>query len=1655
MRCCVFEIMRRRFLALAFILSVLALQIPRLAVAQSAPAITSNLQSQSVVIGSNTTFSITATGQAPLVYRWYFGGTQLFNGGRISGATTNKLGISNIISGDAGNYWVTVSNHHGMVTTDVATLTVLLPPNITNQPQSQTVFARSNAIVSITTSGSAPLTYRWFFNGIIISNVNSSSLNLTNVQFSMAGNYSVVVSNIAGAVTSAVAVITVVSPPSVLLNADIGDGPFGPKIGAAAIGLGANDFWNSLLGTGTVALETANGNATETALSISYGWNNWLLDWARSGDPMLDDYLGGSTPIGGVSISSLPPGTYDVYLYSHDGILQVTSGGVDYGWKTVWSGFPLTTNWLAGQQYVVFPNVSVTNSAQPVFINFQRYVQQNAIISGIQIAAVAPWILQQPSNSYFVVGSNIVLQTLAEATPAPAYQWFFNGSAITNGGRVSGATSSSLVISNAQLPDIGNYFVVVTNFNGARTSVVAAVQVGFPPVFTQNPQSISNVVGTSAEFIASASGDQPISFLWLFNGNSVSGVTTNIVINPVTEANQGNYSVIASNAFGVVTSAVATLTILVPPSIVTQPANQYVPLTRTASFSVTAHGDSPLSYQWKFNGNPVSDGLRVSGSATMTLAIQNVQTNDIGNYTVIVSNAWGSITSSVATLNLAAFRYVNVNNASPVSPYTSWAAAATVIQDAINVAGPGDEIQVTNGVYSQGGALGPYDAGNRISLNKPVTVVSVNGPAVTTIIGYAAPLVNNFGQRCAYVSSGALLAGFTLTQGKVELTTLWLNKIGGGVWCDGGGVVSNCFILGNRAGEMGGGIAYGRAINCVIAGNYGKNYGGGAAFCELINCTIVGNNSTTAGGAYVCTTENSIVVSNTATTGGNYYYGSLSNSCTTPLPVGAGNITNDPAFVDYAAGNYRLQFGSPCIDAGENGFVAGGLDPDGHARVVGASVDMGAFEYQRAPWIFTSPTNQSPIIYSNTALTVVALGDGLLNYRWQKNGVDLVDNGRVTGSDAAMLSIAPVNASDAGAYQAFVTNSLGSATSAVATLTILGPPIISVQPVSRTVPAGTNLSFGVTASGLAALSYQWRFNGGELFTKTNSSLSLTNVQSANAGNYDVVITNVYGAVTSTVATLTVLSAPPTISLQPTSRVASVGQNISLTVVAKGTEPMTCQWQFNGTDLQGATNFSLSLPNVNSSVAGSYRAAISNSIGYAFSTNVTLTVSPVITWGTYNIQYVGNGAIPPSATNVMAIAASKATDLGAASYAIRADGTLVTWGGVVAIPPGTTNVVAISAGGQGQRGENNLALLGDGTVIYWNGTGKPSLSAAITNGNNVAVAAGGNHQLVLRDDGTVFAWGSNTSGQTNIPPGATNIIAIAAGGSHSLALRADGKVFGWGLNTSGQAGALSNALGVVAISAGGNQTLALSADGTVGGRIVTSTPTVAVFYGPPIGNISNKIAIAAGANHSLALGADRTINGWGTTDFGVLNIPSYASNVLAIAAGAYHSMALVRDPFAPPIPPRIGRWPLNRTIVAGQASVFNALAVGGLPLNYQWLREGAPIPGQARASLIFSNALLSDAGNYQLVVTNDFGAVTSAVVAVTVIPPQPLLNSSWNGTATFNFPTVSGAVYIVQFKTNLSDQTWQELFRQNGTGVPISVNDTNPLSVNRFYRVRVE
>jgi len=176
----------------------------------------------------------------------------------------------------------------------------------------------------------------------------------------------------------------------------------------------------------------------------------------------------------------------------------------------------------------------------------------------------------------------------------------------------------------------------------------------------------------------------------------------------------------------------------------------------------------------------------------------------------------------------------------------------------------------------------------------------------------------------------------------------------GNVAANGGGVFSatlnRCSLSNNCAGADGGGASGSSLANCLLVGN-SATYGGGAYNGSVFSSTVVGNVATNAGGGIYFSSSgspaNSIVYYNVAPAGANYSGGNaFNNCCTIPLPPsGSGNITNAPAFINQAAGNYRLQTNSPCVDAGSGG-LPGTIDLDGCPRVVGSKIDIGAYEFQ-------------------------------------------------------------------------------------------------------------------------------------------------------------------------------------------------------------------------------------------------------------------------------------------------------------------------------------------------------------------------------------------------------------------------------------------------------------------------------------------------------------------------------------------------------------------------------------------------------------------------------------------------------------------------------------------------------------------------------------
>ncbi len=406
--------------------------------------------------------------------------------------------------------------------------------------------------------------------------------------------------------------------------------------------------------------------------------------------------------------------------------------------------------------------------------------------------------------------------------------------------------------------------------------------------------------------------------------------------------------------------------------------------------------------------------------------------------------------------------YVDVNSTNPVPPYTNWATAATVIQDAVDAAAAGDTVLVTNGLYATGGRAVYGTMTNRVAVDKPLALMSLNGPELTVIQGAkAAGGGNGDGAiRCVYLTNGASLSGFTLTNGATRTAgDINRERSGGGLWCHSTNAwASNCTMTGNSAANDGGGVYQGMLIDCIVSNNLAALLGGGAAFCSgdhclvtanragsfgggvyqgvfawsafrsnsctqegggahestllhclleansaskgggasksaLTYCEVRGNSAQEGGGAYYGVAENCLFVANSARSGGaisrgnalnctiagnsgsstgpggafsssvqnsviynnsaivssirNFASGTFDHCCTTPLPPGVGNITDDPLFTDTNGwADLRLQSNSPCINAANNAYLTTSTDLDGNLRIVGGTADMGAYEQQ-------------------------------------------------------------------------------------------------------------------------------------------------------------------------------------------------------------------------------------------------------------------------------------------------------------------------------------------------------------------------------------------------------------------------------------------------------------------------------------------------------------------------------------------------------------------------------------------------------------------------------------------------------------------------------------------------------------------------------------
>ncbi|MGJ8639324.1 MAG: chondroitinase-B domain-containing protein [Opitutaceae bacterium] len=263
----------------------------------------------------------------------------------------------------------------------------------------------------------------------------------------------------------------------------------------------------------------------------------------------------------------------------------------------------------------------------------------------------------------------------------------------------------------------------------------------------------------------------------------------------------------------------------------------------------------------------------------------------------------------------------------------------------------------------------------------------------------------------------------------------------------------------------------------------------------------------------------------------------------------------------------------------------------------------GRTDANRVATITVQPATQTAFELDPVTFFVTAESTQALTYQWLKDDV------AISGATAATYTIPSLALSDAGAYTVVVTNPSGRAISFAATLTVApSAPVIITQPESESVAYDEPASFSVTVEGKGTLSYQWEKDGDPIPSATSDSYSIANAQTADAGDYSVVITNVYGSATSVDATLTVAPPYPVITTQPVSVLTSIGGTVQFSVAADGVAPFTYQWRKDGDPIPTTDSDTLNLTNIQAADAAEYSVYITNAFGNTTSLDATLSIS---------------------------------------------------------------------------------------------------------------------------------------------------------------------------------------------------------------------------------------------------------------------------------------------------------------------------------------------------------------------------------------------------------------------------------------------------------------
>ncbi|MEI7935271.1 MAG: immunoglobulin domain-containing protein [Verrucomicrobiota bacterium] len=1278
------------------------------------PAITSQPQSLTNLVGGTASFNVTATGTAPMSYQWQFKGTNLTDNTRISGASSTCLTISNVLMSDAGNYQVVLTNACGGTNSVVATLTAV---EITQQPANLTVCAGTPAIFTVGLSSAAGLTYQWQVSqdgGSSFTNVSATATNASytneSPQLPDNGNEYIAIVTVGGALATS-------APPAVLtVNA------------AATASAGGNQTiftGSSTAGLGGVIGGTATGGTWSSSGTGAFVPDATTLNAAYT--PSQADITAGSVRLTLTSSGQLPPcsaaatAQVVVTIYSPATITDqptnlTTCAGSPAIFSVAAMGGGLTYQWQVSRDGgITFTNISdmATNAT---FTNLVTQLTDNSN----QFLVVVTGKIGSPETS----APPAVLSAVAAATAhAGGNQTICSGSStagltgVIGGGATNGLWSS--LGTGAFLPD-------ATTLNATYSPSAGDIAAGTVTLtLTSTDQgapcsaaTAQVVVTLRAAATASAGGNQTIC-----SGSSTAGLGGGIGGG----ATGGLWTAVPGG--GTFAPNPTALNATYSPSAADIAAGGVI-LTLTTTGQAAACRAASAQVNIYINQTPrvpTTQGATICGAGVAYLQVIGLQqgvsyawysdvtlTNQVGNDSTLITPLLTNTTTYYVVPTLGAPYHTCVGPASP--------ATATVIAPATVSMGPQQSVYITNGLpqpglairaWNQAGAPGCTSGGamdgaqfDAVNPNPAPTASTAQGT-----IGYATQSINmpNGGphehftatDQCGVAPAGPFPTGYSTNycveyRGLIYIavsnryTFATASDDGSALWIDPGTdnpTYSHAQVQNNYSQPLtarySSAIAMSAGFHAIIirynqgdGGNAlrvyydpagGQNWGvmPGSLFYHSVSngppqpgltvrawnqsmapgCTCAGAMD---GGQFDAASPSPAPTASTAlgTVGyatqsvnmpnvGPQEHFTTTDQCgvAAPGPYPTGYTTNycvEYRGLIYLAVSNRYTFAT-ASDDGSALWIDPGTDNPTYSQAqvqnnncqvlttkgsspiaLAAGYHVIIIRYnQRASnnalQVFYDPTGgqhwvviPGSLFYHTLATPTVVLagsyGGGATGVAWSGAGGFLPNN-------TAINATYQLTASEVAAGSATVTlTTTGEPVpcvnaSATMTIPVYVGPTIPVPPANQTVVAGSSVTFAVTAVGTPQLGYQWLFAGTNVAGATAASYSISEVRASDAGNYDVVVTNAYGSVTSILASLTVVKAPATVTL------ANLFQFFEGAAVSTTTAPpgLTVDLTYNG---------SVNVP----TNAGNYTViGTINDPNYQGSTTNTLVIVGSQTW----------------------------------------------------------------------------------------------------------------------------------------------------------------------------------------------------------------------------------------------------------------------------------------------------------------------------------------------------------------------------------------------------------------------------------------------------------